>query len=93
MIDLAAIEPLALGLSFARPDSAHAKHTAVEFDAMVWEMLLRHSGLLNSLSVDNQTPLAGEMFLQDIARQLAQQMDLGFGRLLASQAAGETTRG
>lgn len=65
------------------------KAAAAEFDAMLLELLLRQSGLFRSMGMEDgaEPALMGEMFLQNFARDLAAQMDLGFGSLLISQAA------
>lgn len=88
MVSVAEIGSLAPDVAAARLDRAHPQQAAVEFDALVLELLLRQSGLLHSLSAqaDAQAPLMSEMFLQNIAHQLARQMDLGFGRLLTQEA-------
>lgn len=69
---------------------ANANEVAVEFDAMIWDVLLRESGMLRAFGADEggETALLGEMFMHDFARQLAAQMDTGFGRmaLAAGQA-------
>jgi hypothetical protein len=69
-------------------DRNDPKAAAAEFDAMVLELLLRQSGLLEALAGDEDAPapFVSEFFLQGFAHELAKQMDLGFGSLLISQA-------
>lgn len=72
------------------------KAAAKEFDAMLLEILLRQSGLLQSMGEEGtESALFGEMFLPNFARELAAQVDLGFGNLLINQAQqlqGEVTK-
>lgn len=82
-------------LSTGAPNPHNTTETAADFDAMVLEVLLRQSGLLQPLSADEggQAPLLSDMFLPTFAHELAAQMNLGFGSLLMNQAAGSNERG
>lgn len=75
-----------------RSAPTNANAVAVEFDAMIWDMLLRESGLLRAFGPDEggETALLGEMFVHDFARQLAAQMDTGFGRMALATAPTQT---
>lgn len=68
-------------------DRSDSKTAAREFDALLIELLLRQSGLLQSLAGEEgaEMPFLSEMFLQDFAKELAKQMDLGYGSLLVKQ--------
>ncbi|MBI3900284.1 MAG: hypothetical protein HY308_18625 [Gammaproteobacteria bacterium] len=74
------------------PPSASAAPTqptqvVAEFDAMVWELLLRESGLMQAFeSEESESMPLGDFFLQDFAHELATQVDLGFGRMALAQA-------
>ena len=69
--------------STTRMAPAAASEVAVEFDTMIWELMLRESGLLRPFLSEGgtETAMLGEVFLQDFARQLAAQVDIGFGRM------------
>jgi hypothetical protein len=92
MLSVSEITVLAPSVATGTLNPNRPAEAAVEFDAMVFELLLQQSGLLRSLSAgtEGEPPLVGEMFLQTLARQLASQVDLGFGSLLISQAARTT---
>jgi len=69
---------------------AGVNEVAAEFDAMIWSLLLRESGMLRAFGADEggETALLGDLFVHEFARSLAAQMDVGFGRMaLAAQAA------
>ena len=71
------------------------KEAAAEFDAMVWELVLRESGFTRAFESDEDGGAAplGDLFVRDMARQLAQQIDVGFGRMAlasATQLSGES---
>lgn len=89
MLSIPDIGMLAPAFSAASPEPHNARQAATEFDAMVLELLLRQSGLLRSLGAHDgeHASLLSDMFLQTFARELAAQMDLGFGSLLVNRAA------
>lgn len=64
----------------AVPATLH--EAAVEFDTMVWSIVLRESGMLRAFGADEggEAGLLGDLFLHNLARELAAQMDIGFGR-------------
>ncbi|HLF22351.1 MAG TPA: hypothetical protein VI565_00405 [Burkholderiales bacterium] len=88
MLSVSEISVVPPGVSGPALDRKDPKGVAIEFDAMVLEMLLRQSGLLRSMGSEAgaDASVFGEMYLHDFARQLATQVDLGFGSLLVSQA-------
>lgn len=76
--------------NFAAPslNPQDPKAAGLEFDAMVLGLLLQQSGLLGALGSQDggESALLGDMLLPTMARQLAAQIDFGFGSLLLSQA-------
>ena len=59
------------------------KAMRIEFDALILEMLIKSSGLLDAIDSRESSPLAmGEMLAYPLARQLAEQVDLGFGSMV-----------
>ena len=86
MLSVSEISVVPPGVSGPALDRKDPKGVAIEFDAMVLEMLLRQSGLFRSMESEAGASVFGEMYLHDFARQLAMQVDLGFGSLLVSQA-------
>lgn len=73
------------------PVSRTSPHeVAAEFDAMIWTLLLRESGLLNPLTAGNgEAALVSELFMQNVARELSAQTDIGLGRMLLAAFEGE----
>lgn len=71
-----------------RAEAASARDVAAEFDAMIWGVLLRESGMLRAFGGEEgaENALLGELFAHDFARQLAAQMDIGFGRMALAAA-------
>ena len=97
MMNVSEVSLLPPGIASPALNRHDPKAAAVEFDAMVLELLLQQSGLLGSLGAEEgmESTLLGEMLLPNLARQLAAQIDLGFGSLLLSQAQpleGETVK-
>ena len=88
MLNIADIGSLSAAPSLNAGGPRRLQATAKEFDAMVLELLLRQSGILQALSPesDASAPMVSEMFLQDLARNLAAQMNLGFGNMLIEQS-------
>jgi Rod binding domain-containing protein len=84
MLGLSEISPL-LAPAGAALNARSPKEAAVEFDALIVEVLLRNSGWLQAAAGGEsaESSMYGEVYLHDFARQLARQVDLGFGRLLA----------
>lgn len=56
------------------------------FETMLFELLLKETGLANSLAsgVGKEWTILGDHFIQMLASQLAQEVDLGTGRQLAA---------
>lgn len=70
-------------LPHASPAASATPHeVAAEFDAMVWGLVLRESGMLRAFGSDEggEAGLLGELFLHNLARELAAQINIGFGR-------------
>lgn len=88
MLTVPGIDSLSPALFLGGPEPGRPRTAATEFDAMVWQLLLEHSGLLRPFTAEGDAPLpvVGEMFVHVFARQLAQQIDLGFGSLVLDQA-------
>jgi hypothetical protein len=61
-----------------------------DFEALFLETLMRHAGLAEALDADEGSggSVAGELFVREIARSLASQVDLGLSRYVT--AAGES---
>jgi hypothetical protein len=92
MTDVAAIHalPATVPAAPAGARSADPATMRVEFDALMLEMIIKSSGLLDALdSSDSGSAMMGEMMAYPLARQLAEQMDLGFGSMVLR--ANETT--
>jgi len=89
---LTEISVLAGTPSAARAEPAGVADVAAEFDAMIWGVLLRESGVLRAFGSEEggETAMLGDLFAHDFARQLAQQMDIGFGRMALAAAAAPT---
>lgn len=53
-----------------------------DFEALFLETLMRHAGLAEALGADDESgsSVAGELFVREIARSLASQVDLGLSR-------------
>jgi hypothetical protein len=53
-----------------------------DFEALFLETLLQHAGLAEALDTDDASggSVAGELFVREIARSLASQVDLGLSR-------------
>lgn len=81
--------------SATRSESSNAQEIAREFDTMIWELMLRETGLFKAFAPEggNEGAVLGEFFLQDFARQLAAQVDIGFGRMALAGISAEHTRG
>lgn len=60
-----------------------------DFEALFLETLMRHAGLAEALDADDTSggSVAGELFVREIARSLASQVDLGLSKY--ATAAGE----
>lgn len=54
-----------------------------QFEALLFEMLFRETGLAGALTTGTEGELAplGDLFAQVLASELSQQVDLGLGRL------------
>lgn len=88
MLTIADIGPLTTQLSLGAGGAARAHEVGREFDAMVLEVFLRQSGLMHALTSESDAsmPLVSEMFLRDLAKNLAAQMNLGFGSMILDQS-------
>ena len=66
---------------------ASVADTAKEFDALLFEQLLRHSGMLRAFTLDEspQGALLGDLVIRQLARELASSMEPGFARSLFQQ--------
>lgn len=66
---------------------ANVADTAKEFDALLFEQLLRHSGLLRSFAMDDsaQGAILGDLMIRQLAQELASSMEPGFARSLFQQ--------
>jgi hypothetical protein len=91
MVELTAIQ----GFSAATPPIAGATPDAealrVEFDALILQMLIKSSGLLDAADSGGAGSLAmGDMLAYPLARQLAEQVDLGFGSMVIRMSEANT---
>lgn len=88
MLSVPEIHTLSPLLSAAAFDPRDPRAAAAEFDAMVWQLWLQSSGLLRPPAAADEAhlPVISEMFVHVFARELARQIELGFGNLVLRQA-------
>jgi Rod binding domain-containing protein len=96
MLETNAIQLLqAVEANAAQTRTTNAPNTAKEFEAMLIETVLRQGGLLQAFEGSDgggAQALMGEWLLPMLARQLAEQVQLGLGEMMmksASVTAGE----
>ncbi len=84
MTELTSVQGLPVWVPPASAVSAtDPKAMRIEFDALILEMLIKSSGLLEAMdSGEGGSLMMGDMLTQPLARQLAEQMDLGFGSMV-----------
>jgi hypothetical protein len=85
-VDISSIAETASLASRAGPENKGPEQTGRMFETMLFELLLKESGLSNSLGngAGKEWAVLGDHFIQMLASQLAQEVDLGTGRLLAA---------
>ncbi|GEM_PF-5752048 len=85
--------PIALPPAGAAP-STDPKTMRIEFDALILQMLIKSSGLLDALdSGEGAAPGMGDMLAYPLARQLAEQVDLGFGSMVVRMSDTKAVQG
>jgi Rod binding domain-containing protein len=69
------------------PHSAGVADTAKEFDTLLFEQLLKHSGMLRSFAMDDSAhgAIFGDLIIRQLAQELASSMEPGFARSLFEQ--------
>jgi Rod binding domain-containing protein len=68
-------------------DTKSPDQVARVFETMLFELLLKESGLANSLAggAGKEWSMLGDQYVQILASQLAREMDFGTSRLLAAE--------
>jgi len=95
MLETSAIQLLpAVEMHTAQARAADPASAAKEFEAILIETILRQGGLLQAFegSEGGSQSIMGELFVPLLARQLAEQFQLGLGEMLMkemSASAGE----
>jgi hypothetical protein len=71
------------------PRNASPAQAVREFESLFVETLLQHSGLAQALQGGEalEGGMAGELLLHELARSLADQLKLGFGKSLGVEGA------
>jgi len=85
-VDISSVVETATLTSRVGPEKNVPEQTGRMFETMLFELLLKESGLSNSLGsgAGKEWTILGDHFIQMLASQLAQEVDLGTGRLLAA---------
>jgi Rod binding domain-containing protein len=82
-MNLDVIPALSTAGTDARAVGSMPADVAREFEALLWETLVRESRLFRNVEADglaSQDPMMGSMLDQVLASQLARSIDLGIGR-------------
>lgn len=77
-------------LQAAQPSQAARPAQAVrDFESLFLETLLQHSGIAQALQTDAgpEGGMSGELMIRELARNLADQLKLGFGKSLGVEGA------
>lgn len=86
-MNIDALAQFAVATPLPAPGSLTAADTSRQFDAMVWRMLLGSGAFPGVVGAeDGEWSVLGGVLTQVLADDLAAQYELGFGRLLLTQA-------